>query len=361
MERCSRCILPLDYPGLETDTNGTCNFCHEFEPGQYQGAEKLKADILKRSKGSKYDVAIGFSGGRDSSFLVYYLSRVLGLKVLAITIDNGYMSRDAIDNVRNIADEFGVELVIRKHGYLEYSFPRNLKAWSRQPDPALIIALCNGCRFGLRKTLYQVMQEYGARVLVDGASPLEPNPFKEKLFRLNPNGKGKLSLVIGILSHLLRNPRWIINPYNMYIFFMEYAAFYGKHYDKKLQQQGISLISPFYNYIHWDEKFIEETLKNDAHWTLSTQGVSTWRSDCLLAFLKGYLHKHTLGYNEQSGLISNLIRDGQISREEALARVTRVQSVPEEYIRELLEKTGVDFNSMVDTIKKNRLYREAAD
>lgn len=361
MNNCVKCILPHDYPGITFNSEGVCKFCIDYKQLEYQDPGKL-ADFFKSGKkDSKYDCAIGFSGGRDSSYLLHYFSQVLNLSVLAITVDNGYMSKDAIENVKKLAEDFKVDIVFKKHKYLEYSFPRNLNSWAAKPDPALIIALCNGCRFGMKKSIYEVMRDYNIGVLVDGATPLEPNPYKEKLFRLNPNSKSKMSLLVGITYHLLKNSRWISNPYNMYIFVMEFLAFYGKIYDKKMIKAGIKLLSPFYEYIHWEEKKIDSTLKNDTKWSLSNQAVSTWRSDCLIAFLKGYLYKHTLGYNDQDGLLSTLIRDGQLTREEVTARISQEQYIPEDYIQELFNKTNVDFNEMVKTLKRKNLYKDVAN
>ena len=69
---------------------------------------------LKNNENRDYDCVLGFSGGRDSSYLLYYLVTVLNLRVLAFAVDNGFIPEQTITNVERISNLLNVDLVIEK-------------------------------------------------------------------------------------------------------------------------------------------------------------------------------------------------------------------------------------------------------
>ena len=79
------CANDFLIPGLEFDEKGLCPMC--------QTAEKVKnfrsvvpiVENIPRSKRSRFDIALFYTGGKDSTYLLYYLSKVKGLRVLALT------------------------------------------------------------------------------------------------------------------------------------------------------------------------------------------------------------------------------------------------------------------------------------
>jgi hypothetical protein len=58
------------------------------------------------------------------------------------------------------------------------------------------------------------------------------------------------------------------------------------------------------------------------------------------------LYKQTLGYNDKDEGLSYLIRDGQVSRDEALERLEREGDIPEELIQQICENLGLDFSDL---------------
>ena len=70
MKRCTRCILPETFLGIEFDENGVCNYCLDYEPMKVYGEEAFEAVLSEyRNNGAKYDCLVPISGGRDSSYL----------------------------------------------------------------------------------------------------------------------------------------------------------------------------------------------------------------------------------------------------------------------------------------------------
>ena len=113
---CKSCIAnDFMIPGIEFDEEGKCPICQSA--GETSGFKSVIPimNTFPTSKKSRFDVAVFYTGGKDSTFLLYYLSKVLKLRVLALTWEIPYMSESArlsIDNVKKHLDS--VEFITRK-------------------------------------------------------------------------------------------------------------------------------------------------------------------------------------------------------------------------------------------------------
>ena len=118
-QMCPRCVLDESVPGFRFEKNGTCNYCRmqdELErafPLGEEGASILKrlADEIRREgRGKAYDCVVGISGGRDTSYCLYYVKEIMGLRPLAVHFDNGWDSDIAKTNLARLCDALDVEL-----------------------------------------------------------------------------------------------------------------------------------------------------------------------------------------------------------------------------------------------------------
>ncbi|MBE0674769.1 MAG: hypothetical protein IH591_08920 [Bacteroidales bacterium] len=109
VKRCTRCILPSTLSTITFDEDGVCNHCRKYEKDFRQWdqistrKEKEFGSILEKAKslGRPYDCLVPLSGGKDSTFALYLCTKVYNLRTLAITLDNGYLSGPARENIRN--------------------------------------------------------------------------------------------------------------------------------------------------------------------------------------------------------------------------------------------------------------------
>ena len=112
---CSRCAAnDFIIPGLEFDENGLCPMCQTAdEVSDLKSLVPLLDDIPK-SKRSRFDVAIFYTGGKDSTFLLYQLAKVRGLRVLALMWEIPFMSDSARKSIENAKKCFqNVEFITR--------------------------------------------------------------------------------------------------------------------------------------------------------------------------------------------------------------------------------------------------------
>lgn len=120
---CTKCAAnDFIIPGLEFDESGTCAICQSNQhlsgkissPMTTFNSKKLKKLSNSQAKASRFDVALMFTGGKDSSYLLYYLSRVCNLRVLACTWTIPYMYPNARANIESAKKSFkNVEFIER--------------------------------------------------------------------------------------------------------------------------------------------------------------------------------------------------------------------------------------------------------
>ena len=113
---CKTCIAnDFIIPGIEFDEHGICPMCATAnETKNLKSVVPIK-NTFTTSKKSRFDVAVFYTGGKDSTYLLYYLSKVLNLKVLALTWELPYMSDSARQSIEGAKKTLSkVEFIIRK-------------------------------------------------------------------------------------------------------------------------------------------------------------------------------------------------------------------------------------------------------
>ncbi|MBQ2652834.1 MAG: TIGR00268 family protein [Methanobrevibacter sp.] len=108
-------------------------------------------NILKNKK-----VAIGFSGGADST-LIAYLSSKVAKDTLAITIDNHLLPTGFVENTKHVAERFGI-----KHEIYDINFYENEYFMSNDPRR------CYTCRNLMYSTIEKIAHENDFDFICDG-------------------------------------------------------------------------------------------------------------------------------------------------------------------------------------------------
>lgn len=296
--RCSRCILPAVYPGVDFDDTGTCAYCRRWSQ-KWDGidfdAQAIELErILSRYRGKSkpYDCLIGLSGGKDSVYAAYVLKHN-GMHPLACTFDNGFLTDEARHNVASAVEALGIG-----HEYV-------------LPDPRELRALfahfltsagefCSVCNVGIRSALYRTAEAYGITLIVSGQSNrTEANSPKEFFTCSN-----------GYFHNVARGAF----PETDIARFMHVSQL--QRVVKHVTHSAVFLQLP--SYMPWREEEFKRTLSTELGW----QGaVGQQHADCTMSDAKEYLKLKKFGVTEYTAKLSSLIRDGQLTRVEALERV----------------------------------------
>ncbi len=114
LRRCTRCVLPETHETITFDGEGVCNICrqHEYKQTQIDWEAKKKEldELIAAHRGkSDYDCIIPFSGGKDSTWTLYYLVKEYGLRPLVVRFDHGFLRSNVIDNTQRTLRKLGVD------------------------------------------------------------------------------------------------------------------------------------------------------------------------------------------------------------------------------------------------------------
>lgn len=169
-QTCVRCINDKTVKGISFDEHGVCNFCREYEKilPALKDYDSLKKNFLNRirNSGHIYDAAVGFSGGKDSTYVLIKLVKEYKLKVKAFTLDNGFLSQEAKEKISKIINELNVE-----HEFVELDETLIKKMYHQISGKYLSPCLC--CSFIGYAIMINYASKIDAAVMIHGRSPYQ--------------------------------------------------------------------------------------------------------------------------------------------------------------------------------------------
>jgi hypothetical protein len=307
------------------------------------GEDKLHAiiDEHRAKNTAQYDCLVALSGGRDSCYTLHYAVKVLNLKVLAFTIDNGFMPDQTQENIRNAVEILGVDHVVEKHDLLEKNIRAVLTAWLHRPSPAMIPLLCVGCRLALYRGFLEVATRYQIPLMLTGLGEPESS-FATKFFSSSPSkSRRTIDLALGLGVEILKNPRYLRKPTLPYWMFTEYLYAFSSVMQRRIYPELRNV--RLFEYLGWDEQKIMSLIQTELKWRNNPDSRSAWRSDCKINLLRNHLYKLTLGFTKNEELVSNMIRLGELNREAGLARVEYEGVISEEFLRGFFQELGIRY------------------
>ena len=313
LKRCTRCVLPETFPGITFDDEGVCNHCRHYRGDAHVEKQKermrLKFDeILAQTRGrSEYDCLMSWSGGKDSTYTMAVLKEQFGLHVLAFTFDNGFVSPRAFENMRNVTENLGVDHVIVKPRFdlLRQIFVGSAQQRDLYAQKALERAsnVCTSC-MGLAKGIaLRLALERGIPLMAYGWSPGQA-PLSSAIFRSNPQMmRAMLQATIEPLRSLVGEA---IAPYfpadehladaSRFPYNVSPLAFLN--FDEEAEVEHISRLG-------WQRP--DDTDPNS--------------TNCLLNAFAIQSHVEQQGFHPYALELANLVREGYLDREEAIARL----------------------------------------
>jgi len=165
--RCSRCLLSANHPGIVFDSEGVCSVCREYDGYEHQVRNYFKTlpeleQLLEKAKGpgSRYDCLLLYSGGKDSTYVLYRLID-MGLKVLTYTFDNGYISQSAFENIERTTAALKVDHIIGKDRHMNRVLVESLETNH---------TVCHGCWNALNAHGTKLAEEKGIDLVISGLS-----------------------------------------------------------------------------------------------------------------------------------------------------------------------------------------------
>ena len=351
LKRCKKCILTETMPFIEFDSKGICNYCNEYkivnQPKPLANFNKL-LEPYRRDEGP--DCILPLSGGRDSCMGLHIAVKELGLKPITYTYDWGMVTDLARRNISRICSKLGVENIIVADDikWKRENVSKNVKAWLKKPDLGMVNLFTAGDKHFF-KHVEDVKKQTGISLNLWSINPLEVTHFKSGFLGVKPNLKNNEVYSSGFKKQLhyqkLRYKKMIESPayFNRSIIDSLVGEYY-RSFNTKTDYYHV------FDYYKWDENEIDDILINEYEFEKAPDTTTTWRIGDGTAAFYNYIYYTIAGFSEHDTFRSNQIREGQISREEAL-KLVYIENKPRyQNIVWYIEALGLDYSSVIKRI-----------
>lgn len=296
---CKRCVMDNTAANFEVDDTGICNYCKNYNQNYLSvsknytksNLEKLIKKIKVNARDKKYDCIVGLSGGLDSSWTLVQVKK-LGLRPLAVHMDNGWNSETAQNNIFELVRILDVDLYTHVIDWIEYR--KLMEAFFKANVIDIELLMDNA----MRAVNWNMAEKFNVKYILSGTNTasegmsIPPNwnwPNKTDLKNIKYIGhkfsKIKLKTFPGLstkryISLLIRGFRWI--P------FLDYTSY--------TRSEAIELLSSKYNYKSYEHKHYESVFTR---------------------FYQGYILPKKFHVDKRKLHYSALIMSNQITRKDA--------------------------------------------
>lgn len=358
LRRCTKCLLPETMPYISFDAKGVCNYCHHYKPrNNPRPKEELFALVEPYRRAHGNDCIVPFSGGRDSCYGLHLVVNELKMKPVTYTYDWGMVTDLGRRNISRMCAKLGVENIIvaddiaKKRGYITM----NLRAWLKSPNLGMISILTAGDKHFFRH-VERIKKQTGISLNLWGVNPLEVTHFKAGFLGVPPDFEEKRVYSHGVMKqlryHWLRTRAMLQSPgyFNRSL----WDTLSGEYYRSFLEKTDYYHI---FDYWRWDEKQIDDTLA-EYDWEKAPDTNTTWRIGDGTAAFYNYIYYTVAGFTEHDTFRSNQVREGDLTREEALELVLDENRPRYPNIKWYLDTLGMDFKEVISVVNTiPRLYR----
>jgi hypothetical protein len=250
---------------------------------------KLKAIIEReKKKDGKYQVVLGFSGGKDSLYGLHLLQTLYEVNVLLVNFNNGFQSHFIASNLENFANKMSADLIVENTQDHEYG--HILKEIFCQTGD-----VCLHCDIAIYSMLLRVARENQIGIVAMGGGS------SEGLTQVSNNR------AIDVFCYAKT--------------FYENAGIPLDRYciDEK-SFEGLDFIQ-LGDYFIWNHTEIEEVVRSRLGMELSDFSVNKsgyMHGDCNLCRVQDYSRFKKKGFSRNQPLLASLVRNGQMTRKKAI-------------------------------------------
>lgn len=326
-------------PEIMFDESGQCNHCAGV--ASYMGSSKTQEDegwnklkiiagnIRKEGKGKEFDCIIGLSGGVDSSYLAYLVTRELGLRPLVVHIDCGWNSELAVKNIENITRHLNIELHTLVVNWEE------MKDLQRSFIKASLMDLDIPQDHAIFAGVYKFADQNNVKYAFNGVN------YSSELIMPSSWGFQAMDLrhIKAIHSQfgekkLKDFPR--ISFFKRYLYFSLF--------------RNMKIISPL-NMIDYNKEKAIELMSKELGWRYYG---GKHHESRFTKFYQNYYLPHKFGIDKRRAHLSSLVAWGQMTREEALMRMGQPLYDEKELVEDLdyvakkLDWTPEELSALID-------------
>lgn len=346
---CTRCIMDSCDPNISFNDRGWCNHCENFEASikphwhtDERGAavhNRLADTIRVNGKGKDFDCIIGLSGGLDSSYAAYVVTEKMGLRPLLFHVDAGWNTDQAVGNIEKLVDGLGLDLYTEVVNWEEVKRLQVAFLRAGIPDQDLVQDAA------FFSAMYKFARQYGIKHIITGSN------FSTECCREPEEWGGYLGIDKRLFGDIWRQ----FGDGELATFPLTDILVYKIWYQKIL---GMKVHHPL-NLVPFIKKEAEDELERRYGWQRFQHKHHESR---FTRFYEDYWLPRRFGYEKRRAHFSSLIMTGQMTRAEALERISRPEMDEHflqqefEFVAHKLGLTVTELQQLFDLPK--RTYRD---
>lgn len=333
---CRDCILDSNIPGISFNDKGVCSFCDDYgrleKTRKIKGANQLEKEFMRlvtrNSTKAKYDCLCLYSGGKDSTNMLYNLAAKLKLRVLAFTLDNWFLSAQTYSNISKVVSQLKVDHVFYKPDWdiAQYMFKAGITGFNKNKSSQrmafLVGHVCWPCFVMISLFSIKTALERGIPNIVVGTTPGQLIQKKDDL----------LTKYNGILDVY----KAMVKPF-MSVIDRDYLKRVDLTFLDKVKALKLRLL-PFYEFFKYDEGVAFKTAEEKLGW-VRPKDTDSCSTNCLVNALGIAIHKKHYKVSPYLIPLAHDVRAGLVKREDALKAVNMAGD--EHIIREAARRLGV--------------------
>jgi len=314
MKYCTRCVTPETHDTIMFDDEGVCSVCRQLEYKQekinWNDRRKQLDELISKYKGKGlYDCIVPFSGGKDSTFQLWYVVKKLGLKPLVVRFNHWGYRPLVLENNTRVFKILGVDV---------FEFTPNwhvarevmLEAFKRRGD------FCWHCHTGIYAGVMHIAIRFEVPLLIWGESLAEYASWysyeeMEEVDEKRFNRVMNLGITADDMYEFLGGR---VSKRDLWLY-----TFPPRKELMKIKCRSICLGS----YIKWDTKKQVEIIKKELGWKGQEvegrhPGYDYEKIECFFQGIRDYAKYIKRGYGRTNHLASIDIRNGRLTREEGM-------------------------------------------
>ncbi|MBF0360630.1 MAG: hypothetical protein HQK49_06450 [Oligoflexia bacterium] len=308
--RCNNCLMPKHAVKLASD-GSNCSYCspkefrkditvaEDFIPNDNRGL--TIADIKNLAQKSReafnhsYDCLIGITGGRDSTFILYYIKKILGLNPLAVNFSSIFQTEEARHNMRDATSKLGIDFIT--YSMDSIYFQKLAKGFFIKYGE-----FCSPCHKGHHYTLAKFATDFGIKVIIRGiSSKIDLNRMDAKYFNYFCKSEDEFNdRINNIASEFNIKQEELNRHYNL------------NHLHSWKDKSILTIDLP--DLLQWQYEDIQKVLEKEFDWRYPKG--QFFHCDCKLNPTLCYQEYCKHGYSEKQIVISNMLLSKDISLKE---------------------------------------------
>lgn len=340
---CSKCVMDTTDPKIYFNDSGICIYCLNFEKKikpywdkiQNKDKEQELKNAILNDNAKKNNCIIGVSGGVDSSYLLHYAVKEMGLRPLVYHVDAGWNSKLAVENINKLVSKLNLEL------------HTNVIYWPEMRDlqlsffKAKVPHLDTPQDHAFFASIYNYSYKNNIKYILNGGNfstecirePLQWHYHASDVYHIR-----KIHELYGE-KKLNRFPICDIFKYKIF-----YQIF-----------KNIKVVQPL-NYIEYKKEKAKDILKKEYDWIEYSHKHYELR---FTKFYEGFWLLKKFGFDKRKSHFSSLILTGQMSREDAIKKLSQPPISDEEGYKEMqyvADKLGIDYDYLNSLFVGEKLY-----